>query len=256
MPQEPFYTKLSDRGLIFLSGPDRHEFLQNLVTNDLKKLETQQILYSCLLSPQGKFLHDFFIIEGVEDEILIDCEGSTRAQDLFKRLNQYKLRKSVDLKLEESRPVYAVFGKSLGWKDPRHSEMGERCFAQPEGLSELPFSAWDERRIRLCIPDGSRDMTPEQSTLDEAHIERLNGVSYDKGCYVGQELTARMHYRGLGKKHLYALEGDLPAPGEEIKIKGKMIGEMRSRCRTLGLALLKDDALTLIEETGVRVLAG
>src|SRR5262249_1470075 len=118
-----------------------------------------------------------------------------------------------------------------------------RSFEKPQNLEEKPFEVWDAHRIRLCIPDGSRDMIPGVSTLLECNIDRLNGVSWDKGCYMGQELTARMHYRGLAKKHLYAIQSDhpLPAFGEEIRIDGQLIGEMRSSCGDVGLALLKDD---------------
>ena len=229
MAQTPFFTKLKNRGLIFVSGPDRHDFLQGLITNDMDKLTPDKPLYACLLTPQGKFLHDFFVIEGTEDEILLDCEGGERAQDLFERLNQYKLRKDVELGLEENKDVYAVFGASMGWPDPRHKEMDERCFVKPDGLEEKPFEAWDEQRIRLAIPDGSRDLIPGQSTMDEGRMDTLNAIDYDKGCYVGQELTARMHYRGLGKKHLETVKLD------ELPDKA----ELRSQCGDIGIALVR-----------------
>ena len=251
-----YYTKLKNRGLIHVEGTDRHEFLQNLITNDLQLLKPGQALYACLLTPQGKFLHDFFVSEG-NGFILLECEGGARAQDLYKRLNAYRLRADVKISVEEDIPVYAIFGEKSqpGYTDPRHSNMGYRSFTKPD-LQQQPFEFWDRQRIQLCIPDGSRDMIPEQSTLDESHIEKLNGVSYDKGCYVGQELTARMHYRGLGKKHLYAIQGHLPKPGAEIKAEGKTIGEMRSSCNDIGLALLKDDSLSKLQTVNLMVLGG
>lgn len=245
MPQNAYYTSLSNRGLIHVEGADRHEFLQNLVTNDIKALPAGRALYAALLTPQGKFLHDFFISEG-DGFILLDCEGGARAQDLYRRLNMYRLRADVQISAEENGPVYAVFGAQTGtgYPDPRDPEMAWRSFSKPEDIEERPFETWDEHRIRLTVPDGSRDMIPEKSTMDEARMDRLNAIDYEKGCYVGQELTARMHYRGLGKKHLYTIEGEnLPAPGVEIKADGKLIGEMRSRCGSVGLALLKDESI-------------
>ncbi len=229
MTQDPFYTTLPARGRIVLSGPDRAAFLQDLVTQDIRLLTPDALLYSCLLTPQGKFLHDFFILAPDADTILLDCEGGTRTQDLFKRLTLYRLRKRVELTCGEDAPVYGVFGEALGWPDPRHPEMGFRSYEKPQTLPESPFCVWDHWRITLGIPDGSRDLVIGQSTLDEGRIEALHGVSYDKGCYVGQELTARMHYRGLGKKHLQRVPlSALPAGAE-----------LRSTCGDIGLALVK-----------------
>ena len=238
---DSFFVKLKNRGLIHLEGPDRHAFLQGLITNDINTLKPGKALYACLLTPQGKFLHDFFITEG-HDFTLLECEGGGRAQDLFERLNRYRLRADVQISVEENVPVYATLPPLIppasggaraqrrgGAPDPRHPEMGIRAFEKPSDLEEKPFEDWDRRRIRFGIPDGSRDMIPEKSTLDEANIERWNGVSHDKGCYVGQELTARMHHRGLGKKHLKTVELDaLPDKAE-----------LRSSCGNIGLALIK-----------------
>ncbi|MCB9983318.1 MAG: folate-binding protein YgfZ [Rhodospirillales bacterium] len=255
MPEKPFFVTLKNRGLIYLEGPDRHAFLQDLITNDINKLTFEDALYACLLTPQGKFLHDFFIIESVEDTTLLDCEGGERAQDLFKRLNTYKLRKSVTLSLDEHKDVYAVFGRNYGWPDPRHPEMGDRCFHIDErdkkDLPEAPFEEWDRRRIELTIPDGSRDLIPENSTMDEGHMDRWNAIDYQKGCYVGQELTARMHYRGLGKKHLETISLSSRAQPRDLTTTDKekipplsTIGrddilEIRSTCGAIGIALVK-----------------
>jgi len=239
---ETFFVKLQDRGLIHIEGEDRHDFLQNLVSNDVGLLKSQRSVYACLLTAQGKFLHDFFIQEG-NGVLLLDCEGGARAQDLYKRLNLYRLRAKVQISVEERHPVYAVFGSQLGVPDPRHWQMGSRVFEKPQDMSEQPFAEWDRQRILLTIPDGSRDMQVEKSTLLECNIDRLNGICFKKGCYVGQELTARMHHRGLAKKHLYTIEGRaIPSPGEDITVDGKLIGEMRSLCGNTGLALLRDEA--------------
>lgn len=232
MTENAFYVKLKNpnysRGLLHLEGPDRHAFLQDLITNDMDKLTPEQPLYACFLTPQGKFLHDFFIIEG-EDFTLIDCEGGERAADLFRRLNMYRLRKDVQMSMEEHNDVYAVFGANIGLPDPRHADMGRRSFEKPD-LTEKPFEEWDMRRITLTIPDGSRDLIPEKSTMDEARMDTLNAIDYDKGCYIGQELTARMHYRGLGKKHLQTVKLDDITEGAQL----------RSSCGDIGIALVKN----------------
>jgi folate-binding protein YgfZ len=228
MPQAPFYTKLKNRGLIHLEGKDRHKFLQDLITNDIEKLTPANPVYACLLTPQGKFLHDFFVIEG-NDFTLLDCEGGERAQDLFKRLNLYRLRADVQISVEETNDVYTVFNSQVGLPDPRHPDMGSRTFEKPD-LPEQPFEEWDKRRIALTIPDGSRDLVVGTSTMDEAQMDQLNAIDYDKGCYVGQELTARMHYRGLGKRHLQTVDVDALPEGAEL----------RSSCGKIGLALVRN----------------
>lgn len=248
MPQEskPFFVKLPDRGLIQIKGDDRYNFLQGLISNDVETLKNTPVLYSCLLTPQGKFLYDFFII-AEPDGLLLDCEGGQRAQDLYKRLTLYRLRSKITLFLKDNHPVYAGTGTipENAFPDPRHPDMGWRSFKQPNNIKEKTFSTWDAHRIRLGVPDGSRDMIPEKSTLLECNIDKLNGVSFAKGCYVGQEVTARMKYRGLAKKHLYPVRftnHDFE-PYNEIKLNGKTIGDMRSVCDAYGLALLKDDSI-------------
>ncbi|MCB1721788.1 MAG: folate-binding protein YgfZ [Rhodospirillales bacterium] len=248
---EQFFVKLKNRGLIHLEGADRHDFLQGLITNDIEKLKQDKMLYACLLTPQGKFLHDFFILEG-KDFTLLDCEGSDRAHDLYERLLKYRLRKDVQISVEEHNDVYATFGSETGLPDPRHPDMGYRTFEKPEDLPEAPFEEWDRRRIQLTIPDGSRDLIPEKSTMDEGNMDRWNAIDYQKGCYIGQELTARMHYRGLGKKHLKTVKLKPSLRANEYKRSNPEnwiatsaspprndIIELRSTCGDIGIALVK-----------------
>ncbi len=222
-----FYVTLNNRGLINIEGIDRKDFLQGLITNDVNKLSPSNTLYACLLNAQGKFLHDFFMIEG-EGFILLDCEGGERAADLYKRLNMYRLRADVQISVEKDNQVYAIFEQERGLPDPRHKDMGYRSFEKPE-IEEKPFEEWDYRRISLAIPDGSRDLTIGKSTMDEGNMDQLNAIDYEKGCYVGQELTARMHYRGLGKRQLKTVKLEAMPEGAQL----------RSSCRDLGIALVK-----------------
>ncbi len=248
MTETPYFTTLKNRGLIRVSGPEARGFLQGLISNDINLLDRQACVYACLLNAQGKFLHDFFITER-DGVITLECEGGERAQDLFKKLSMYKLRADVKIECEETVSVYAIFsplpvgadapsfplphewgrgikGEGAIHPDPRHSALGFRSFTKPS-LEEKPFEAWDRQRILLTVPDGSRDMIVGSSTLLECNIDKLNGISYEKGCYIGQELTARMHYRNLGKKHLKTVT--LPYDGE-----------LRSSCGDMGLALVRD----------------
>lgn len=237
---KPSFVTLPNRGTIRVGGDEARHFLQNLISNDIDKLDAQPLLYACLLSAQGKFLHDFFIQKD-NGEYLIECEGGPRTADLLRRLTMYKLRSKVTLHANESVPVYAAF-EDGGLRDPRHPSMGHRSFAQPV-LPELPYTVYDDLRIRLNLADGSRDAELEKSTLEELNMAET-AVSFTKGCYVGQELTARMEHRGLAKRHLQPVGfAEAPIPGNSIEVEGKEIGTVRSVCGSIALALIRDDAL-------------
>lgn len=246
---------LQGRGLVHVEGPDARPFLQGLITNNVDACAPGRLVYACLLTPQGKFLHDFFIHD-TGDAMLLDCEGGARAQDLYNRLKKFRLRSNVQLSVEDTHPVYAVLNHDAGLPDPRHPAMGHRTFEKPD-LPEQPFETWDAHRIALGVPDGSRDMMIEKSTLLECNLDKLHAIDWDKGCYMGQELTARMHYRGLAKRHLYPVRitGECPAPGTDLYNNDTLIGEMRSSYGEIGLALLKDDAVqNLDDENPLRLL--
>lgn len=250
MPQEKItsgYILIPNRGRISLGGTAATKFLQGLISNDLDKLLTKPSLHACLLSAQGKYLHDF-IITRTSGGYELDCEGGERTLDLAKRLTMYKLRADVTVDAAPQATVYAVFGGDQGIPDPRHGDLGARISQKPS-LPELPFALWDDRRIRLGIADGSRDAEIGKSTLEELNMVPT-AVSFEKGCYVGQELTARMEHRGLAKRHLVPLSfaGTLPSPGTDIIIAGHVIGSMRSACGQIGLALLRDDSLQLLKD--------
>jgi folate-binding protein YgfZ len=254
----PTFVTLPGRAVVRVAGDDRFAFLQGLVSNDatlLADAPAGTLLYACLLNAQGKFLHDFFM-SADSDSILLECEGGARAQDLIKRLMIYKLRSALRLTVEDNVPVYAVLPPAEGaGADPRHSGLGLRQFAKPEG-EEKPPEHWDRLRITLNVPDGSRDMKVGDSSLIECGIDNLHGISFTKGCYVGQELTARMKHRGLAKKHLFALkfEDAAPASGTEFSIGGKFAGEMRSSCGDVGLALMKNEYAAKVEEIGASLI--
>ena len=224
-----------NRQLIQLTGKDVHSFLQRILSQDMDLLNTQPAIYACLFTPQGRYHYDFIIYKDAESYFI----DTTRAQDLINRLELYKMRAEVNLELLNDVTVYGSFDDG-DFVDPRHEDLGYRLYKAPEQHEAIDLSQWEHKRISLGIFDGEQDAELERSNADELHIDRINGIDWDKGCYIGQELTARMRYRTSGKKHLYIIEGDdLPNSGEKI---GKA-GIMRSKHTNIGLALLRDDEI-------------
>ena len=264
------------RGVVKVGGADRREFLQGIVSNDVEQVSAERAVWAAFLTPQGKFLHEFFIAE--KDEVfLLDCE-SGRAADLLRRLKLYKLRAQVTLEAAEDLSVVAAYGAAaltklelpadpgrarafaggLAFVDPRLPALGARLLLPREavenaladtGFAEATLDGYDALRIAAGVPDGSRDLEVEKATLLESGFDELHGVDWDKGCYMGQELTARMKYRGLTKKRLMPVEiaGPVPEAGAAITRDGKEAGQLRSAVAhdggSLGLALLRLDAL-------------
>lgn len=250
---KPYFVALPGRALIRVTGEDRVSFLQGLVTNDVERVAADGIVYSCLLTAQGKFLHDFFMVHD-DGGIMIDAEGGDRAADLLRRLTMYRLRAKVQMEIVEGASVYAV--SESGMPDPRHPDMMHRAYEKPQG-AEKPFTAWDAARIRLGVPDGSRDMAVEKDTPLDCGLDRMNAISFGKGCYVGQEVTARMNYRGLVKKRLRPVEwtgAPCPAPFTDIHVDGVPVGQMRSSCGAQGLAQVRDDAVAALQNAPFRLL--
>lgn len=241
---------LPHRGVLEVSGPDRVAFLQGLVSNDVSGLTPGQAVWAALLTPQGKWLSDFFIIEAGE-AFLIDAEREA-VPGLLQRLSRFRLRSKVALRDASAEwHVHAAWGDpppgcEVVAADPRVPEAGWRVLH----ATPLPVDAraedYDAHRLALGLPDGSRDMALEKSVLLEGGFDELNGVSWSKGCYMGQELTARTHYRGLLKKRLFPVDvvGLVPDPGTVVTdASGAEVGEMRSGHEGRGLALLRIDAL-------------
>jgi hypothetical protein len=280
------YVALDQRGLLAVSGPEARPFLQGLLSNDIDRVGPNRALYATLLSPQGKFLHDFFISE-LDGALVFDCEGP-RLDDLERRLNFYKLRADVKIEVWSGRfLVAALIGKGVlaaldleavegnaksfaggvVYADPRLAAIGARAILprdggiaalEAAGFTAAPVDDYDRLRLAHALPDGSRDMPVEKGFLLENGIDDLNGVDFDKGCYVGQELTARTKYRGNIRKRLYRVDvdGPLPAPGTPITLDAKEAGVMRSGRDQTGLALLRIELATNALDTGAPLRAG
>jgi tRNA-modifying protein YgfZ len=248
---------LPERGVIALTGADRVAFLQGLVSNDVAAAGPGRAVWAALLTPQGKWLADFFILAEA-DRLLLDVEAA-QLPLLLQRLGRYRLRAAVSLAALPDRVVLAAWGGPLptlpegtiAAPDPRLAEAGWRLLGPappPPGAGhiEVGADAWDRHRLALGLPDGSRDLEAEKTVLLEAGFDELGGVSWTKGCYMGQELTARTRYRGLVKRRLVpvGIEGDPPIPGTPVlRADGSEAGTMRSSREDLGLALLRLDAV-------------
>ncbi len=267
------YTLLEYRGILAVSGEDSREFLQGLVSNDVDRIGPKSAIYAAFLTPQGKFLHDFFMVE-FKGAILLECEAA-RGDDLAQRLERYKLRSKVEIEDVTGKHIVAVlngenaasavgakatagavkqFGGGVVYVDPRLAEAGVRAILprasavedlEAKGFLPGPAGQYDAIRLGLGLPDGSRDLDVEKSILMESGFDELNGIDWNKGCYLGQELTARTRYRGTVKKRLIpvSIDGPLPEPGATILLDGKEAGEMRSGRGNLGIALMRLDAL-------------
>jgi folate-binding protein YgfZ len=248
---------LPDRGVVEVAGEDRIAFLQGLVSNDVTLAAPGRAVWAALLTPQGKWLADFFVLDAGEGRLLLDCERAQAAM-LVQRLGRFRLRARVALRdASEAFVVLAGWGatapppgQALAAPDPRLPEAGWRLLV-PAGSAPPPADAawedWDLHRLALGLPDGSRDLEAERTVLLEAGFDELNGVSWTKGCYMGQELTARTRYRGLVKRRLVPVtveEGPLPARGTPVLAPdGAERGEMRSGRGNRGLALLRLEAI-------------
>lgn len=281
MIDKAFFELNQDRSVIGVGGPDRVEFLQGLVSNDTKRIAGTQAVFAALLSPQGKFAYDLLLAaEG--ERILIDAEAARRG-DLLKRLKMFKLRSQVTLDdLDADFVVVSLFGgdtlrrlgleakagaaKAIGggivFTDPRLPDLGARAFLPRAGVAEAlqglgfaaaPAGTFKAHRYALGVPEGSTDLQPDKAIPLECGFDELNGVDWQKGCYMGQELTARTKYRGLVRKRLLPVRFDgapLPA-GTDLQLDGKEVGDIRAVDGNRGLALLRLEHLDAILAKGI-----
>lgn len=272
MPARSF-SLVPHRSVIAVAGPDRVEFLQGLVSNDITKAGPERAIWAALLTPQGRFLNDMFVSDGGNDTLLLETERE-RAAALAQKLSLYKLRSQVTVRdrsaaievavaygpsaaaalgLADDKGAAGTINGTTAYVDPRLAELGVRVLAptgQAAGLLEalgfasVPLEEYEALRLRSGVPDGSRDLQFEKALLLESGFDELNGVDWKKGCYMGQELTARTKYRGLVKKRLFPVrvEGALPASGAAIHQDGREVGELRSGTGDRAIALLRIDA--------------
>ena len=248
----PYFYKNSNSQFLSIEGEDSNEFLQNLITNDINKCSEDNIIYSCLLSPQGKFLSDFFIFK--KDEKYLIETHSFFYEKLLKKLNLYKLRSKVHINEVNNLHSYSVFGDIQKDQDtfifnidPRNKNIGLKLIhlkKNPEildSLNEINEEKYHQILIQNTVPLSHYDLEENKSLLLENNFENLNSISWDKGCYVGQEITARMKYRALLKKKIYSLEIKEGSPliGQVIKDDENEFGKIISIKNDSVLAMLK-----------------
>lgn len=240
---------LPHRGVIALTGPDRITFLNGLVSNNVENVIPEQAVWAALLTPQGKYLIDFFVFSDGE-QTLLDLPRYA-IPDLIKKLNRFKLRARVEIAdASEHFKTYVIWhgippSSPLTAMDPRLPEAGYRSLSLQNLTCTATLHDYAAHRIALGLPDGPPDLEPDKTLLLEAGFDELNGIDWQKGCYMGQELTARTKYRGLVKRRLLPVTLSQPSlpVGTPIQLNGQEIGCLRSVEGTIGLAMLQLSAL-------------
>ncbi len=276
---------LATRGILELSGTDARAFLQGLVTADLGRLAPDRAIWAALLTAQGRCLAEFALVED-GPRILLDAEGAG-LEALARRLALYKLRAAVTIEdrsaawtvltlpdpaaadrfgLPAERGACRRLDDALLFVDPRLAALGVRAlvpterldaFLAAQALHPVDTAVWDRHRLALGVPEGAVDLPPEKALAVESGFLELDIVSLTKGCFVGQELTARMAHRGLVRRRLVPVrvEGPLPPPGAIVRLDGREVGEVRSGRDDRALALLRLEALGAgpLEADGARL---
>ncbi|HEY6702081.1 MAG TPA: folate-binding protein [Pseudolabrys sp.] len=273
---------LPDRGVVKVVGDDARRFLNGLVTNDMAKVTPATPRFAALLTPQGKIIVDFVVAEAPAEDgggFFIDCPRAL-ATTLVEKLNFYKLRAKVICEdLSDALGVMAVWdgvGDSeygLSYPDPRLSKLGWRVMLPPHlageaaadlGANLSDADAYESHRIALGVPRGGLDFIYADTFPHEADMDQLNGVDFDKGCYVGQEVVSRVEHRASARSRVVPIAYDefAPTSGLPIVANGKQIGLLGSTAKGRGLALLRldrvEDALasgTPLEAGGIAIRA-
>lgn len=261
------YISLPNRGVILLQGPDVRNFLQDIITNDITKLQDKQAIYSLLLSPQGRYLYDFFLIQKGKN-ILLECE-KVYLPELIAKLNLLKTYLKVKIRdISEKHKVAVMLSNSkeaentITFADPRHKLLGVRIISpvesEIEDIEMGNLEEYEQIRIQNLVPSGAQDMIQNKSFPLQFMIDEIGGIDFNKGCYIGQEVVARMHRVPL-KKKIYSVTSKhkLPTAGAKVtNDKQQEIGELCSSINNIGIALLNvednTDAL-FIDGTKVEV---
>jgi folate-binding protein YgfZ len=232
---------LPNRALIRLSGENVLAFLHNIITADVEHLPLAQIAYGALLSPQGKIQHELFVINQ-DDSILVDCVRSQR-EDLIRKLTMYRLRAKISIELDDRNAVVAEPSMGGANVDPRLDILGERTIVS--GASVVATADYDAFRLSLGIPDGEFDIGVNEHFPHEANLDQLHGVSFSKGCFVGQEVVSRMQHRGTARSRMLPLtcDGVAPPKGTAVTTDEIQVGTLLSSQGTRAMALLRLDRL-------------
>ena len=230
-----------DTGFISIAGDEACAFLQSIITANVETLPIGACRPAALLTPQGRVLIDMMVYRPASDRFLLRSDAARR-DDLFTRLRRYRLRRLIDLAIEpDIRLVLLLSNQAaetmaiqmiMSCSDPRSPKLGSHCLVETHHLPAQmgAIDSWHANRIAAGVPEGSLDLTPERALMLEAGLDQLGAVDFEKGCYVGQEVTARTHYRGLVKRRLVPLTiaGDPPAIDSDIIWQGTVIGKSKT----------------------------
>jgi len=261
---------LPDRGVVRVAGEDAEKLLQGIITNDMGLLATQPAIHAALLTPQGKILFDFFVIKAPGGFLLEIAKE--KVAELIKRLQMYRLRAKVEIAdTSTAHRVFAVWetpqgpteiAGSVSFPDPRLPELGWRILADTASASAIAATdaapeAYHAHRIALGVPEGGKDYAFGDAFPHEADFDLLNGVSFDKGCFVGQEVVSRMQHRGGARKRIVPVDGDAPlASGAEVTAGSAVIGTIGSVAGRQALAMVRLDRWAEAKAKGEPLRAG
>lgn len=250
---------LPDRAVVGIGGLDARAFLDNLVTNDLEGLAPGRALLAGLLSPQGKILFDFLVVDSGEAGLLLDV-AADRAGDLVKRLSLYKLRSKVEIAVRGDLSVWlGPVADAIAYADPRSPKLPARAItAAPPAADQAAIATYEAERIAAGVPEGGRDYAWGDTFPHDALYDVIGGVSFTKGCYVGQEIVSRMKHRGTARRRIVRVstEGTLPASGTELTAGETPVGEMGTSAGRIGLAMLRLDRLAEAAAKGQTLISG
>jgi tRNA-modifying protein YgfZ len=262
---------LADRGVVRIAGGEATAFLHRLLTNSMLGMRPGEGRYAAILTPQGKLLFDLFVVplpEGPEAGYLLDC-GKDQVPELLKKLSFHKLRAKIAIEDQTDRlAVAALWGDAeprqfdgVAFADPRLPALGFRLVGAPEKLAAFapdPLAAYEARRIALGVPKGGIDFAYGDAFVHDADLDWLNGVDFQKGCYPGQEVVARVQFRSSARKRILKIrfEGPPPLPGSEVMMGEIGIGRVGSIAGSEGLAMLRLDRLEDAKSAGIPLMAG
>jgi folate-binding protein YgfZ len=267
---------LPDRGVVKIAGDDARKFLNGLITNDIARVDPAHAVFAALLTPQGKIVGDFIVAEadpGDGGGFFLDCPRAL-AQVLVERLNFYKLRAKLIIEdLSEVLGVMAIWNGTptgefgLLYADPRTPDLGTRCMLPPHlardtatelGAESVDASVYEAHRIALGVPRGGLDFIYGDAFPHETDMDQLNGVDFDKGCFVGQEVVSRMEHRGTARTRTVGVSyaGFAPEPGTAVSAGQRSLGILGSTAQGRGVAMLRLDRLGEALAAGERLTAG
>lgn len=263
------FAHMPDMGFIAIAGIEAVDFLQSIITANVETLDSGAMRQGALLTPQGRVLIDFMIYRTSQDELLLQCEANRR-DDLYTRLRRYRLRRPVTIETRDDLACYVWWNLDIVpasmphlFADRRDGALGYRYLGNDaqtvlsdHGATSGTIDEWHAIRIAKAIPQGALDLTPERALMLESGLDHLDAVDFGKGCYIGQEVTARTHYRGLVKRRLAPFMIDaMPEPSADIMLDDAVIGRCKSIAPlpgggaiTLGLVKLSD--LHMLQDSG------